>query len=474
MKSKIIKSIIAIIMLGLSLMCYKYVSDMNIVPNKYLNLFIAIILIVNVIAIILLFIKGIVTKIFSSILYVILSVISIIGIKYSINTINYLNKGFSNSEDITTYNVIVLNKSRHEKLEDLKNTTMGYLSIDIDNDEYITNIKEKVNIDLEEYNLYELYKSLIDKKIESMLINEAYLDLLEEQYEDLDSKIKIIYSFDIEKEKEQKEEKIEKLESVNIYLSGSDSRSGYISTSSRSDVNMIVTVNPNTHTILLTNIPRDYYVQLHGTSGLRDKLTHAGIYGINMSKQTLEDLFGTKIDYSVKVGFRSVIEMIDLVGGIDINSDTAFYSHCGDGGAERVNVKLGMNHFTGPQALSYARERYAYLEGDRHRGENQQQVIEATFTKLISDKGLLLKYDTLLNSFSELYRTDIPKDLITLLIKNQLDKMPSWTMLKQSVTGYDSSNQTYSMPGVMLYVMEPDRTSVNNAIAKIQEVYDGN
>ena len=233
---------------------------------------------------------------------------------------------------------------------------------------------------------------------------------------------------------------------------------------------MILTINPNTHTILLTNIPRDYYVQLNGTTGLKDKLTHAGIYGTDMSRQTLGNLFGINIDYSIKVGFGSVVKLVDLVGGVDIYSDTAFTSHCKDGGAERVKVVVGMNHFTGAQALSYARERYAYKDGDNHRGRNQQQVIEAVLKKIITNKSLLLKYDSLLNSFSNLYRTDIPKELITMLIKQQLEDMSSWEIISQQVTGHGSYAQTYSMPGRELYVMIPDTNSVNTAVTKIKEV----
>ena len=233
---------------------------------------------------------------------------------------------------------------------------------------------------------------------------------------------------------------------------------------------MIVTINPNTHTVLLTSIPRDYYVQLHSTTGYKDKLTHAGLYGIDMSMNTIGDFMDTEIDYYVKVGFQSVIKLVDLVGGVDIYSDTSFKSHCGDGGAKRVYIKKGMNHLNGAQALSSARERYAYSNGDIHRGQNQQQVIEAVLNKIITNKSLLLKYDSLLNSFSELYKTNIPKELITLLIKQQLEDMSSWTIEKQTLNGYDGSNYTYSWPNQYLYVMIPDTKSVEKAVKKIDEV----
>ena len=469
-KKRVAELIIAIIMLVLSLLCFKYVCDLDILPSKYLFLFLIVMLILNIFACILLFKKGIISKIFSVILYLILGIISIVGIKYIGNTLDYLDKGFNNNIEYTVYNIIVLSSSSYTDINDLNGTTMGYLFIDIDDDEYLDVVKDKVNVELKQLGLAELYDSLLNEEIDSILVNEGYLSLLEDEYEEFSQKIKILDNVKIEKKTENNNKKIEKLEPINIYLSGSDSRSGVISTSTLADVNMVITINPNTHTVLLTSIPRDYYVQLHGTTGYKDKLTHAGMYGIDMSIQTIEDFMDIEIEYFVRVGFNSVIELVDLVGGIDVYSDTAFQSHCRDGGAESVYVKVGMNHFTGAQALSYARERYAYLTGDIHRTQNQQQVIEAILNKIMTNKSLLLKYDSLLNSFSELYKTDIPKEFITLFIKQQLEDMSSWSIEKQSLIGYDGSEQTYSWPGQYLYVMIPDNNSVNGAINKINGV----
>ena len=468
--NNISKLIITIIMLVLSLICFKYVYDLDILPNKYLYLFLGILLFINLIGSVLIFSKGIISKILSGILYIILAIISIIGIKYAGNTIEFLKKGFNHDIEYTVYNVIVPSDSIYTNINDLNDTKMGYLFIDIENTEYLDEVQNKVDVELKQLGLEELYDGLLNNDIDSIIINEGYVSLLENEYEDFSEKTKILDTIKIEKQTESNNETIEELEPINIYLSGSDSRSGVISTSTLSDVNMIVTINPNTHTVLLTSIPRDYYVQLHGTTGYKDKLTHAGLYGIDMSMNTIEDFMDIKMDYYVKVGFQSVIKLVDLVGGIDIYSDKAFKSFCGDGGAESVSVKKGMNHFTGAQALSYARERYAYSNGDIHRTQNQQQVIEAVLNKIMTDKSMLLKYDSLLSSFSELYKTNLPKELITLLIKQQLEDMSSWTIEKQTLSGYDGSNYTYSWPNQLLYVMIPDTKSVENAITKIDKV----
>ena len=347
---------------------------------------------------------------------------------------------------------------------------MGYLFSDMGDKTYLDDIKKKTNVELVELGVEKLYDDLLSGNINSIIVNEGYVSLFENTYTDFTEKTKVLDTIKIEKKVENdNNETITELKPINIYLSGSDSRSGVIPTNTLSDVNMIVTINPNTHKILLTSIPRDYYVQLHGTTGYKDKLTHAGFYGIDMSVTTLEDLFGIEIDYYVKVGFQSVIKLVDMVGGVDIYSDTAFYSYCRDGGAKRVNVKVGMNHFTGAEALSYARERYAYSDGDVHRIKNQQQVIEAVVNKLLSDPSLLLKYDTLLDSLSGLYITDIPSELITLLIKEQINNISTFTIEKQNLVGYDGSEPTYSIPGMNLYVMYPNQESVTTASNKILE-----
>lgn len=467
----IIKLIISIIMLILSIVCFAYVNNLNVLPFKYLLLFISILLIMNFISTILLFSKGKIKQAIGIIFYIIIILISIIGIKYVGNTIEYLNKGFNNDKiEITTYNIIVLNDSNYQQLSDLENTTMGYLFLEISNNDYLNTIKKKINTELKQLDVYELYEQLINKKIESIVINDGYISLIEEEYPDFSSQTKTLDTIQIEVKKESNNTKIDELKPINIYLSGTDSRSSNIASNGTSDVNIIITINPETHTILLTNIPRDYYVQLHGTTGTKDKLTHAGFYGIDMSRQTIEDFMNIEIDYSIKVGFNSVIKLVDLVGGVDIYSEISYQTHCKDGGAKSVYIKKGWNHLNGAQALSFARERYAYVDGDKQRGRNQQEVITAIFNKIISDKTILLKYDSLLNSFSNLYRTDMPKDFVTLLIKNQLNNMSSWNIESQSVDGYSSSGKTYSMPGYdNLYVMIPYEDSIANATNKINQ-----
>jgi LCP family protein required for cell wall assembly len=242
-----------------------------------------------------------------------------------------------------------------------------------------------------------------------------------------------------------------------VYISGIDTY-GDVATKSRSDVNIIAVVNPKTKKVLLVNTPRDYYVQLHGTTGSKDKLTHAGIYGIDMSKTTLEDLYGTNIDYTLRINFTSLLKMVDAVGGVDVNSDVAFSA----GGYTFVK---GVNHLNAKQALVYARERHSFEDGDRQRGKDQQQVIAALISKL-SSPSTLVNYQKLLKSLDGTFQTNASSDEVSSIIRQQLDSVGGWSTESISVDGTGATNTTYSM-NQPLYVMIPDQTTVNAAKAKI-------
>ena len=237
----------------------------------------------------------------------------------------------------------------------------------------------------------------------------------------------------------------------------------------RSDVNMLATVNPETHEVLLTSIPRDYYVQLHGTTGYRDKLTHAGIYGVQMSMQTLEDLLDIEIDYYLKVNFSTVVNLVDTIGGIDVYSDQQFVPWTN----RNITIPKGNVHMDGAMALAFARERKSYATGDRHRVQNQQDVITAIIKKVSGSTVILTKYAEILDNLANCLTTNIGKDEISSLVKMQLQSMPSWQIGQYSLNGSDSRNYTYSMGQQLLYVMEPNQETVKTAHDNIMGVIEG-
>lgn len=462
----ILKIVISILTIILSIICIFTIKGLNMLPNKYFIIFVSIMFLFNLIGL-LLYTKKKWLNIIGLVISIITIIISIIGYYYGSETIDYLKHSFNNdSVEINEYGLYVLKKNNFE-LNDIKN--FGYLN-DESAEKTVKELKSRTNAEELSYDdMYTLSSDLKDNKINSMLLDKTYYNMLLDENEISEDEVKLIYSFNIEVKKKVTKQNVDTLKPFNIFLSGSDARSNYIASKTRSDVNMIISVDPKEKTILLTSIPRDYYVSVYGKTGLKDKLTHAGIYGIDTSVKTVENLFDINIDYYIKVGFSSVIEVVNLIDGIDIESDKAFVSHCGDGGAIKTNVKKGMNHFNGGEALSYARERYAYALGDRHRILNQQQVLEAVINKVTTDKSILLKYDKLLKSLSKLYKTNIPSELISLLVKNQLEDMSGYKIERQSVSGSDASMNTYTAPSKKRYVMIPYEKDVKKASENIKK-----
>jgi LCP family protein required for cell wall assembly len=249
-----------------------------------------------------------------------------------------------------------------------------------------------------------------------------------------------------------------------VYISGIDTH-GPISRVSRSDVNILMAVNPETGKILLVNTPRDYYVQLHDTTGTKDKLTHAGIYGVQKSIDTLQDLYGVTIDYYARVNFSSLVEMVDLLGGIDVDSPEAFQT----GG---LSVQQGVNHFDGVEALAFSRERHAFASGDRMRGKNQQLVISALVAKA-SQRSNLLRYNDLLDALADAMEMNVPQPEVAGLVKTRLEDGRAWQVESISVDGTGAMEPTYSMGSMRLYVMIPDQATIDAAKARIDQTLAG-
>lgn len=339
--------------------------------------------------------------------------------------------------------------------------------------EEVSNAVQAINqeldmeIETQEYqSVQEQAGALLDGTVKAMIYNEGYNGVLEEVYEGFESKIKIIYQYQIKTKLPTIVTEVSKEFSItedcfSVYISGIDVY-GPISTNSRSDVNIIATVNPSTHQILLTTTPRDYYVPIPGVSdGQRDKLTHAGIYGVDASIATLENVYDTEIQFYARVNFTSVIEIVDQLGGIDVYSEYAF-----------DNVKQGMNHFNGKQALGFCRERYRLPGGDNQRGKNQQAVIVAIIKKMISPQ-MLMTASGIIDSVSGNVETNMSADQIQELIKMQLNEGGAWNIYSIAATGTGESNYTYSMPGRLLYVMNPNQESVNQISDLMDRVSNG-
>lgn len=311
-----------------------------------------------------------------------------------------------------------------------------------------------------------LLDSLIkDKTMGAIILNKSFIDLLEETegHQKDAEKIRALYSVIIEDDSSHGEAAPPFNETFTMYISGIDCR-GSISRKSRSDVNIIATVNTKTRQVLLLSTPRDYYVPLSISKGVPDKLTHAGIYGINVSKDTLSMLYDTPIDYYFRVNFDGFEEIIDALGGIDVVSKYSFTS-------ESYTFTKGVNTLDGKKALVFSRERYKIPTGDRGRGENQMAVIRAVIAKAASP-ALLKNYKKVMDSIAGSFETSVPYNAIAQLVQNQLKDNTRWNVTTYSVNGTGTSRPLYSVSGTA-YVMIPDEETVEHAKELIEQVKNG-
>lgn len=407
---------------------------------------------------------GILTKIGS----VLTSILLIVGSFYISITQNMIDKIDANYFKLSEIGVYVSVDDPTEDVTLLKGGTFGIIEkLERENtdkalDKLETDIGETPNC--KEYDgVVNLTEALKSGEIKAMVVNTSYLSMLYdmEEYKDLEGSIKCIKTYSIKTymEKPKPQENNDYLASddcVTIYISGID-RYGSPNINSNSDVNIICTINKTTHQVLLLSTPRDFYVETTVSGANRDKLTHAGAYGVDVSEATLENLYGINIDYYMKINFSGFESVIDALGGIDVYSQYDFTAYHGG-----YHYHQGMNRLNGKQALGFARERYSFGAGDRQRGRNQMEVIKGMINKITS-KDMLMNYAGVMNSLSESIVTNMPQDEITSFFKLQLDENPSWDILTYSVNGKSSLEYTYSLPNKPVYVMIPNEEKIQTA-----------
>lgn len=413
--------------------------------------------------------KAIAGKLFSFLM----SVVLFIGSSYIFKTSGAIGAITGGNLKTDKMVVAVLTEDTAETIQDAASYNFGvqYAVKGDDVKQTVKAINEEIGSEIQTTectSIQEQAEKLHDGSVQAIVLNEAYSDVLEEEFGDFSSKIKIIYSYEIKTEIDTTAEKVEvQAEPFVVYISGIDVY-GSITTNSRSDVNILAVVNPETHQVLLVTTPRDYYVPLSGISGgTKDKLTHAGIYGVDVSMATLADLYGTEAEFYARVNFTSLIEMVNALGGVDVYSEYAFTTN-----DKTLTVSKGWNHFNGKQALAFSRERYNVPGGDFQRGRNQQAVITAMIQKAISP-AILTGANELLNSVSGNVDTNMSQKQIQSLIKSQLSDAQPWKIKSMSANGTGSKNYCYSMPGTLLYVTEPDYASVTEIAEAIKAVKNG-
>lgn len=458
-------SYLVIFLLIVTLITCGLIYFINVLPLQYFLIFSGILLFFNLMVFILISSKGKIKNVVGIFVTIVMIIVQILLINYELSTLDFLKQFGFNNYKTETYKIIVRSDSDYKKISDLKSKYIGYL--DRASREGLNNVIRKLErkiefVEIIKEDINTLTDALFVNDVDAIILEETELEILQEEDANLIDKIKILdtIEIDIELENITKDVDITK-EPFSIYISGIDTY-GKVNKVSRSDVNIIVTVNPNTNKILLTSIPRDYYVTLAGINS-KDKLTHAGIYGVETSVKTLENLLDIEINYYIKVNFSSLINIVDALDGISVNSNYKFTS------VDGYYYNKGINYLDGKKALSFVRERKSFANGDRIRGENQELVLAALIEKAVSP-SIIVSYNDLLKALSDSFIANIETNALTKLIKKQIENPSKWDIESIALDGTDAYEYTYSYKSQKLYVMIPADESVKKAKSKITHI----
>ena len=461
-----ILSIIIFIVFGIML----YVLDM--IPFKYLIIFYIVFGLLYLYLFITSFPKKIKNKfrISSCVFLILFGTIFGIGIKYLNDTMDFVGVISKDLFQKEVYYVMTLDDSKYKNIKDLDGKSIGIYSSK-NGEEAIKLLDKKIKSTSKEYkNVVELFEDLQDNKIDAVLINESTKNLLDTDLGDMELKLKEIYKVYVSIEKTDIVKVVDITKKpFNIYVAGGDAY-GSIDNVTNTDVNMIITVDPINRKVLLTSIPRDYYVNLPSFGNdAYDKLTHAGYYGIEESVKAIENLLDIDINYYVKVNFSTIEGVIDAIKGVDVYSDYSF-NECAYG---IYHFNKGMNHLNGKQALAFARERKSFSDGDIQRVKNQQKVLTAIIDKVTSSTTLVTNFSQILDSVGNSFSTNMESKNINRFIKMQLNDMRSWSIESQNLVGTDFYTYTYTYPNLQLYVMKQDENSIDVSKNKINKYLKG-
>lgn len=401
-------------------------------------------------------------------LAVMASAVLAMGSFYLYSTYDMLNNISDRDDQSEDFHVVVLKDGSYDEAGDIKGKEVSVASVNTEAYTAAQNqLKEQLAVNYKSCATYpdlghELVEEAGNTHDNIIFLNDDSYRTLCDEITAFEDKTKILYTISVKLENADIAKNVSVTdETFNVYISGIDTY-GSINKVSRSDVNMIMTVNPKIKKILLTSIPRDMYVTLH-SYGAKDKLTHSGNFGIDETVTTVEDFLGIDINYYARVNFTTLQDVVDAIGGVDVNSPQSFTTVDG-----KYSFSAGLNHVDGKAALAFARERYAFNSGDNERIKNQQRVVQAIINKIMSDKSILLKYPQLLGTVKDQIQTNMTDSELSALVKMQIGSMASWEIDTVSITGTGRMSATYSMGSQPVYVMIPSETSVTaakNAIA---------
>lgn len=483
MKKQNVFSIISIVILVLQILAEAFAAGvlirLNMLPTKYLLVMIVVFVLLAALTAVLLFLRGknpvsLARRIVGWVLAILILAVCLVAGKLAYDAYKAIDKVTTEPTSTLEMYVLVREEDSATTVADTKQYPYGIIA-DFDEDhtqQAILLIQEMTGQTLNVtsfVSITEIADGLLEGKVDAVVMNGATIAILieDEAYEDFLEKARILHTFQLtelevtEPTTEPVTEPVEVEKTITnspfiVYCSGSDTRSKKMRTS-RSDVNILAVVNPQTKQILLLNTPRDYYVGNPRGKGKKDKLTNCGLWGAENSMKALGDLYGLDIKYYAKLNFTGFETLIDAVGGITVHSSKAFKA------GNKVRIEEGENHLNGYEALCFARERYHVSGGDRGRGKNQMKVIKAVVEKLTTGTTLISNYSGIMGSLEGMFKTNVTSEEISALVKMQLSDLATWSIHSFAVDGTGGSAKTYSSPGHNAYVMYPNQKLVDKA-----------
>lgn len=460
-------SIISVI---LTIIFFIYLINLDMLPNKYLYTLVGVISIVYILLFLLIIHKKVksLIKITSTIIMVIISsILFYCGVVYIDKLIDFVDKIDNSIVQKETFYILTLEENRISNINELIDKKIAYYdSQSSNNEKAFKMLDKKITYNKEKYNdIEDMLEDLKNDNISAVLVNESVYNIINNDLSYLGIKVKEIDKVHILVETTDIVKYVDVTNTpFNVYIAGGDAYGsiGYIT---NTDVNMVATIDPINNKILLTSIPRDYYVTLPGKNA-SDKLTHAGYYGIETSVKAVEELLDIEVNYYAKINFSTVEKIVDAIGGINIYNETPFCAYgCDDICYEQGNINLN-----GYFSLMFARERHAFINGDVQRVKNQQKVLTAVIKKMTSSTTLITNYSKILDSISDNFNTNLDNKSMGKLVKKQLSDMKGWTIETQNLTGSDYyTYDTYTYPTIELYVMKPNEESIEEVRNKIKE-----
>lgn len=501
----IITSLIWGLMLVAEALTYLLIQRLDMLPDKFLMVIAALFLLVWVGLGAMLFIKNKKGNIgtgrrVTAMLLVVLTVLGCVGISAVVSNVNNTISNITKPGTVTTImTVYVLNENPAQSVEDAAGYSFGLMSgyEETKSNQAAAALGNTLGRELSTvyYNsATELANALYQQDVDAVIMSSAYVPLLEDHsnFKDFSQRVRVLHEIhltqtdkpgfsDSNKQNGNQpanpdqtpdetvlagDDRIDDITNTPflVYISGLDTRSTMLATS-RSDVNILAAVNPETKQVLLLNTPRDYYIPNPAGGGRLDKLTHCGIYGIDCSIQALSDLYGKQVDYYAQINFTGFETLIDAIGGVTVYADRGFSTG-------EFFFEKGENYLNGAAALAFARDRYHQLDGDNDRGKNQMKVIKAVIKQMTTGTAIA-NYTGILDSLEGMFITDFSSENISKLVKMQLSDMASWNVMSYAVTGYNGSAETYSMPGDYLSVMFCDDDMVAFGSDLIEKVFAG-